>query len=122
MTSLISLDDAKRHLRIDHDLDDDDLVEMIEEASAAVLTYIGDAQYLFLDTGGDELDLEDTSTDQSALAARRLCRRAVKLLIGDWHANRAPTPADVVDARFGYGYLPRAVVAVLTPLRTPTIA
>lgn len=122
MTPLITIDEAKAHLRVDHGLDDDDIEQMIDDASAAVLEYIGEARYLFVDTGGELLDLEDTSTDQAGHRALKLARRATKLLVGDWYVNRTPAPADVVDSRFGYGYLPRAVVAVLYPLRTPTIA
>jgi hypothetical protein len=121
---LISLVQAKAHLRVDHDLDDDDITLKIEAASAAVLAYIGDTQYLFLDTGGEpiEFDTSDTSTqpEQAALRALHTCRQATMLLLGDWFSNREPKPSDVVHA--GYGYLPRAVVALLYPLRDPTIA
>src|SRR5574343_262027 len=117
MTQLVTLDEAKAHLNVDHDLDDDTITIMIEGASAAVLEHIGDAQYLFLDTGGDDLTL-DPATEQQALRARDLARRATFLVVGDFYRNREPAAADVVDAKFGYGYRPRAVVALLTPLRT----
>ena len=122
MTQLVTLDQAKLHLRVDQDAEDDDITLKIEAASAAILDYIGDAQYLFLDTGGDELDLEDTSTDQAAHRAKHLCRQATLLVLGDFYRSREPTATDPVPAQFGYGYLPRAVVALLTSLRTPTIA
>jgi hypothetical protein len=119
---LVTLEEAKLHLRVDHDGDDDDITLKIEAASASVLSYIEDSQYLFLDTGGDELDLADTSIDQAALRARHLCRQATLLMVGEFYRNREPAATDVVPERFGYGYLPRTVVALLTPLRTPTIA
>jgi hypothetical protein len=122
MTMLVTLDEAKLHLRVDQDDDDDDITLKIEAASAAVLAYIQDSQYLFLDTGGDELDLYDTSTDQAAHRAKHLCRQATLLMVGEFYRNREPTATDVVPERFGYGYLPRAVVALLTPLRVPTLA
>ena len=122
MTMLVTLDEAKLHLRVDHDAEDEDITIKIEAASAAVLAYIEDSQYLFLDTGGDELDLYDTSTDQAAHRARHLCRQATLLMVGEFYRNREPAATDVVPERFGYGYLPRAVVALLTPLRTPTLA
>lgn len=122
MTQLVTLDEAKAHLRVDHDEDDADIEIKIEAASAAILNYIGDAQYLFLDTGGDDLDLEDTSTDQAAHRARHLCRQATLLMVGEFYRNREPAATDVVPDRFGYGYLPRTVVALLHSLRTPTIA
>jgi hypothetical protein len=122
MTMLVTLDEAKLHLRVDHDADDDDITLKIEAASAAVLAYVEDSQYLFLDTGGDEIDLFDTSTDQAAHRAKHLCRQATLLMVGEFYRNREPAATDVVPERFGYGYLPRAVVALLTPLRVPTIA
>lgn len=122
MTLLVTVDEAKDHLRVDHALDDDDIELKIEAASAAVLDYIGDSQYMFLDTGGDLLDLEDTSPDQAGLRALARVRQATFLLLTDWYTNRAPTATDVVDPKFGFGFLPRAVVALLHSLRTPTIA
>lgn len=123
MTQLITLEEAKAHLRVDHNLDDDDIDAAITEASAAVLAYIGDSQYLFLDTSGDEIDLEDTSADQAGLRAQSTCKRATKILVGSFYRYRDGGSPDVrVDAKFGYGYLPAAVTALLYPLRDPTIA
>lgn len=122
MTMLVTLDEAKLHLRVDNDAEDDDITLKIEAASAAVLAYVEDSQYLFLDTGGDELDLFDTSTDQAAHRAKHLCRQATLMMLGEFYRSREPAATDVMPDRFGYGYLPRAVVALLTPLRTPTIA
>ena len=122
MTMLVTLDQAKLHLRVEHDSDDDDITLKIEAASAAILDYVGDSQYLFLDTGGDELTLDDTSTDQAAHRAKHLCRQATLLLVGEFYRNREPAATDVVPVQYGYGYLPRAVVALLTSLRTPTVA
>ena len=119
---LVTLDEAKLHLRVDHDADDDDITLKIEAASAAVLAYVEDSQYLFLDTGGYEIDLFDTSTDQAAHRAKHLCRQATLLMVGEFYRNREPAATDVVPERFGYGYFPRAVVALLTSLRAPTIA
>lgn len=125
MTPLVTLEQAKLHLHVDHDLDDSDIELKVAAASAAVLQYIGDKQYLFLDTGGEFLDLTDTSTsgtnsDVAAARVLHIVRQATLLLVGDFYKNREPTPADVIGT--GYGYLPRAVVALLYPLRDPTIA
>jgi hypothetical protein len=122
MTDLVTLDEAKLHCRLDHDFDDDAMAIYISAASSAVLEYIGDRQYWFLDTGGDELDLEDTTADVAGARAKQVCRQATLLLIDDFYRNKSPTPSDVVDSRFGYGYLPRAIVALLYPLRDPTIS
>jgi hypothetical protein len=122
MTDLVTLDEAKLHCRLDHDLDDDVMAIYISAASSAVLQYIGDTQYLFLDTGGDEIDLADTTADVAAARAKQICRQATLLLVGEFFRNREPNASDVVDSRFGYGYLPRAAVALLYPLRDPTIS
>lgn len=122
MTPLVTLEEAKRHLRVDHALDDDDIGLKINAASAAVLAYIGDTQYLFLDTGGElvEFDTTDTGTapEEAALRALHLARQATLLLLGDFYRHRdsgAATSAPGAD-------LPLAVVALLRQLRMPTIA
>ena len=50
---------------------------------------------------------------------KRQVMLATLLLVGDFYANREPKASDPVDAQYGYGYLPRAVVALLYPLRMP---
>jgi hypothetical protein len=40
MASLVTLTQAKAHLRVDHDLDDADIASKIEQASAIVLDYL----------------------------------------------------------------------------------
>ncbi len=121
MTMIVTLEEGKSHLRVDHDLDDNDITIKIMAASSAVLEYIGDAQYRFIDTGGEMLDF-DTSTEQSELRALHRVRQATLVLLGDMYRYRDPQANDVVDPRFGYGYLPRAVTALLYSLRVPTIS
>jgi Phage QLRG family, putative DNA packaging. len=122
MTMLVTLEAAKAQIVVDHSFDDDHITRDIEAASAAVLEYIGDTQYMFLDTGGEILDL-DTSTEQKAFRALHLAQKATKLLLADWYKNRTPQSEDpFFAAQVGYGYLPRAVTALLYSLHTPTIA
>jgi hypothetical protein len=123
MTDLVTLDEAKLHCRLDHDLDDDVMAIYISAASAAVLQYIGDTQYWFLDTGGDEIDLVDTTADVAGARAKQVCRQATLLLVADFFSNREAKADDPFFASTrGYGYFNRAVVALLYPLRNPTIA
>ncbi len=118
MTMLVTLDQAKLHLRMDADdtFEDSDVTLKILAASAAVLDYLDAAQFDFLDTSGELL--EDSS---GPLTVPYKVQAATLLLVGDLYKNREPTADDVVDPKFGYGYLPRAVVALLYPLRIPPV-
>lgn len=116
MTSLVTLVQAKAHLRMDHDEDDEQIEAMIEAASGAVLNYLDDAQYNYVDTGGEIL--EDSS---GPITIPPVIQQATLLMLGDLYRNREPTASDVIDPQFGYGYLPRAVVALLFTYRAPTI-
>ena len=119
MTLLVSLDEAKLHLNMDHDADDELITLYIHAVSGAVINYLGDVSFDFVDTGGN---LVSDTNDASDGPIPNVVRQATLLLVGDFYRNREPTPADAVDPKFGYGYLPRAVVALLYPLRDPTIA
>lgn len=111
MVMLVTVDEGKAHLRVTHDLEDEDIEKKIAAASAAVITYLKDGADLFIDSSG-EVSAEVPEDVQ----------HATLLLLGDFYKNREPLPDDAVPAQFGYGYLPRAVTALLYPYRTPTIA
>lgn len=112
--NLVTLEQARAHLRSQDTADDADLEGKISAASSAVLKYVGDT---FNNTDGviplDTDGIPDVPDD---------VKIACLLLIGDFYKNREPTETDTVPAEFGYGYLPRAAVALLYPYRTPTIA
>jgi phosphate uptake regulator len=117
MTMLITLDQGKAHLRVTHDAEDTDIEAQIHAASALVINYLKDAADTFLDSSGEVV------TDSSDLPVVPYeVQAAVKLMLGDLYKNREPKPDDVVDGQYGYGYLPRAVVALLYNLRDPTLA
>ena len=114
---LVTLDQAKEHLRVDFDADDDLLTAYIHAASAAVLNYLKDAAYDFTDTSGEIL------TDSSGTELTPyVVKQATLLMVGEFYRNREPKATDSVDAQYGYGYLPRAVVALLYTLRDPAFA
>lgn len=117
MTMLVSLEQASAHLRRDTTDDDLDLTLKIKAASRAVMGYIGDGASGFTDSAGDVFE----DSNGIALDVPEDIQGACLLLVGDFYTNRTPTPVDVVDASFGYGYLPRAVTALLYPYRTPVI-
>jgi hypothetical protein len=107
---------------MDHTSDDTYIQGLIYAASQAVLNYVGEEGALgWSDTGGA---FPSTSTSDSSGSLGNVpedVRYAVLLLIGDFYANREPTPTDPVDPQFGYAYLPRAVVALLWPYHLPGI-
>ena len=124
----VSLEQASAHLRRDTTDDDEDLILKIEAASAAIAEYLrsGGSPYELeldsngdpvLDSNGNEVPAADGNGDP---IVRRQVMQATLLLVGDFYANREPSETDAFFAStVGYGYLPRAVVALLYPLRMP---
>jgi hypothetical protein len=116
--NLVTLERAREHLRSDETYDDAYVMALIAAASSAVLKYVGDT---FNDTDGviplDSDGFPDVPED---------VRIACLLLIGDFYKNREGKQEDsiggVLGIPSGYGYLSRAVVALLFPYRTPTLA
>lgn len=93
---MLTVDDLKKHLNIDHDEDDAYIEDLISVAKDAVETYINRP---LAEMVGDDNKLKP--------AIRHACR----LLVGTWYANRESvvfsTPSE----------LPDGVVALLLPLR-----
>ncbi len=93
---MLTLEDLKKHLNIDHNEDDAYIEELISVAEDAVETYINKPLTDFVDANG---------TIKPAI------RHACRLLVGTWYANRESvvysTPSE----------LPDGVVALLMPLR-----
>lgn len=122
---LITLQDAKAHLEMDHDDSDADIGRMVSEASAAVLNYLDgapigqpmrDEQGVVLrDTSDEIVYVRDSSGE---LAVRFEVQAATKLMVGYLFRLR-----DEDEKReFEMGYLPRPVTALLYPLRSPAVA
>lgn len=114
MNDLVTLEEAVIHIRCE--ADDPSVPLLISAASESVLEYIGDPT--FVDTAG--VVPVDTAGAPVGVPAR--VKVATLLLLTDMYENRKPTPDDPVPAEYGYGYMPRAVVAMLYPLRTPVLA
>lgn len=126
--NLISLEEAKAHLLIDYDDDDYDIGRKLQEASAAVLTYLDgapigqpkrDEQGAILRTPEGEIDY---LRDGDELVIRYEIKAAVKLLLGELYKHREAEQDGETPHQYGYGYLPRPVVALLYPLRKPAFA
>lgn len=93
---MLTVDDLKKHLNIDHDEDDAYIEDLISVAEDAVATYIN-------------RPLDDMVDDKGKI--KPAIRHACRLLVGTWYANRESvvfsTPSE----------LPDGVVALLLPLR-----
>lgn len=114
---LVTLQEASDHLRRDTDDDDADLELKIGAASAAVRRYLKDASPYELDSNGDvEVD---SNGDPVVLFE---VRAAVLMLLGELYKNREGEQDGEIPTQWGYGYLPRPVVALLYPLRHPSMA
>lgn len=143
--NLVTLDEGRRHLRLDVDVDsngdspdDPDLSLKIAGASAAVLNYLKSRRNLYvlsyeldsngddaLDSNGDpipEVDsngrpvyLRDTNGDR--IIADPI-KSATLLMLGFLYKDRDENP----DKAFEMGYLPAPVTALLYPLRDPAVS
>lgn len=93
---MLSVEDLKKHLNIDHNEDDAYIEELIEVAKDAVETYVNKPLAECVDSQGN---------------LKPAIRHACRLLVGSWYANRESvvfsTPSE----------LPDGVVALLLPLR-----
>lgn len=93
---MLTIDDIKKHLNIDHDEDDAYLDELISVAEDAVESYLNKPLAECVDSAGN---------------LKPAVRHACRLLIGTWYANRE----SVVFS--SPSLLPDGVAALLMPLR-----
>jgi hypothetical protein len=107
---LVTLEAAKAHLQMDHDQDDEDIDSIIDQASAAVLDYLNGGQDLYADSSG--LIPNDANGDPDVPYQ---VRAATLLLIGILYKGNDQ------DKEWDHGYLPRPVLSLLYPLRTPSL-
>lgn len=111
---LVSLTQAKAHLRIDSDADDNYLTLLVRAASRSVIEYIRSGADAFTDSAGDVI--VDTSGDPIGIPED--VQAATLLLLGYLFRYRDENP----ERGFERGYLPAPVLALLTPYRDPVIA
>ncbi|KAA5961015.1 MULTISPECIES: head-tail connector protein [Pantoea] len=107
MIELVTLDQAKEHLRIDEDAGDTDLTLKIQAGSAALLSYIQGSRELVVNDKGALVDGEPLVRVQTALL----------VLLGYLDRNRNGEDAD----KLMQGELPLSVTMLIYDLRRPTI-
>lgn len=108
---LVTLEEAKAHLRVDHDLDDSTIEIYINGSSESVINYLDGASPYLLDEDGKE-----------TTKVKYVVKAATLIMVGEFYKNREANQDGAMPTGFGYGYLPYPVVSLLYPLRYPVIA
>ena len=93
--SLVTIDEVNMHLRYDGDDNDELLNQYIDAADAVIKKHV-----------------DATNWDESNVAFKQ----AALLLIGYWDESRNAQNDDAYE-----WFLPKPVLALLTPYRTPTV-
>lgn len=123
---LVTLAEARAHLRSDTDADDSDLLLKIEAASEAVMSYLGEGgASAFTDSGGDLY--EDSSGVAINVPSR--VKNATLITTAYLYNERDGASQGGVDAQggqrvaaWGYGFtLPRAATMLLYSMRSPVV-
>ena len=108
---LVTIDQAKSHLRIDGDYDDPWLEMMIPAVSQAVLLWLKDESraYEGVDSNGDQV-------------VKPIVQSAVLVELASQYRFREGEGVSSVPANWGHGYaLSLGSTALLTPLRKSTV-
>lgn len=107
MIELVTLSQAKEHLRIDDDASDDDLLLKIQSGSAAILSYIQGSRERVVEGNGRLVEGEPLKRVQAALL----------VLLGYLDRNRNGEE----EEKLNQGELPLSVTMLIYDLRRPTI-
>lgn len=110
MAMLVSLEAVKADLQMDHDEDDDDIEQKIQQASGSVLRYLQLDDDAYADSTGNipEDENGEPNVPQEVRSATILMTRF--LYKGGFENHELE-----------HGYLPRPVMNLLYPLRTPSL-
>ena len=115
---LVTLAQARAHLRSDTDADDADLGLKIEAASEAVVEHLQDTPNLqFLDSAGEPY----LDSNGDAIGIPKRVQQATLMLIGHFYRERDGSNESAVPAQWGFGYLPAGVEALLYSLKKPGV-
>ena len=97
---LVSVEDLKKHLNVDHNEDDAYIGDLAQVAQDAIATYL-------------QRPIEDfiISIDGDVVEIKPAIRHSIRLLVGQWYANREPVAfANAQEIPFGLN-------ALLVPLK-----
>lgn len=107
MIELVTIEQAKDHLRIDDDAGDADLTLKIQAGSAAILAYVQGSRDRIVNSDGALIDGEPLRRTQTALL----------MLLGWLDRNRGGEE----EEKLKQGELPFSVTMLIYDLRRPTI-
>lgn len=107
MIELVTLEEAKLHLRIDDDYGDDDLTLKIQGGSAAILAYVQGSRQLIVDDAGKAIEGEPLYRVKTALL----------VLLGILDRNRGGEE----EEKLKQGELPFSVSMLIYDMRRPSI-
>lgn len=109
---LVTLQQAKDHLRVDNDIQDNEIALYTEGASDAVMNYLTamdvEASDAYMDSNGEAI----------AELVPSVVKNATLIMIGYLMRHRDDNEGEAFDR----GYLPKPVTALLFPLRDPGYA
>lgn len=108
MRNLITLDEAKEHLRVDHDFDDNDIELKISGVSGSIIAYLKSGADNFIDKDGNVI--VNSIPPEVKIAS--------KLLLGMIYKDRDGEQME----KYQQGYLPFQVTCHIYHLRVPTMA
>jgi hypothetical protein len=104
----ITIEEAKRHLRIDDDADVEDVELKAMAATGAVRNYLKAGADAYFNDSGEVIPA----------AVPYVVKAATLLMLGFLYKDRDEDAAGAYEE----GYLPRPVTALLYPLRSPAFA
>lgn len=110
---LVTLEQAKDHLRVDYDFEDNIITTYVQAASAAVLAYLKISGDDYFDSSGDLI------LDSSGESIVPYQAESATLMMTDYLYRLR---GDNEDNAYDRGYLPKPVTAILYPLRDPALA
>lgn len=121
--ALITTDQALLQIRGGDEVDEDELQEVVDAASAMVLNYLKSASPYVpqIDSSGEVVVDSDGDIEYTTVV-RPEVQQAAKMLVGYLWRNRDEGGEGSFRPIFERGYLPMPVTAILYPLRDPAIA